>query len=61
MSFRPGANEQARIGDGSVWHRGVDAMTAEEQATLATLCANVEMRVRDLLDFPTAWTRGGHS
>jgi hypothetical protein len=30
------------------------AMTAEEQATLATIGSNVEMRVRDLRDFLTA-------
>jgi hypothetical protein len=33
-------------------------MTTEEQATLATIGANVEMRVRDLRDFLTAWTGG---
>lgn len=31
-------------------------MTMVEQATLATIGANVEMRVRDLRDFLTAWT-----
>jgi hypothetical protein len=36
-------------------------MTAEEQATLATIGANVEMRERDLRDFVTAWMGGGHS
>jgi hypothetical protein len=36
-------------------------LTTEEQATLATIGANVEMRVRDLLDFHTAWTGGGQS
>jgi hypothetical protein len=35
------------------------AMTAEEQATLATIGANVEMRVRDLRDLLTTWTAGG--
>jgi hypothetical protein len=34
------------------------AMTAEDQATLATIGANVEMRVGDLRDFLTAWTGG---
>ena len=37
------------------------AMTAEEQATLATIVANVEMRVRELRDFFTVWTGGGQS
>jgi hypothetical protein len=36
-------------------------LTTEEQATLATIGANVEMRVRDLLDFHMAWTGGGQS
>jgi hypothetical protein len=36
-------------------------MTEEEQATLATIGANVEMRVQDLRDFFTAWTGGGQS
>ena len=36
-----------------------DAMTTEEQATLATIGTAVEMRVRDLCDFLTAWTGGG--
>ncbi|WP_225412048.1 hypothetical protein [Stigmatella hybrida] len=36
-------------------------MTEEEQATLATIGANVEMRVRDLQDFLTIWTGGGPS
>jgi hypothetical protein len=40
---------------------GRAAMTAEEQATLATIGANVEMRERDLRDFVTAWRGGGHS
>jgi hypothetical protein len=31
-------------------------LTTEEQATLATIGANVEMRVRDLLDFLATWT-----
>jgi hypothetical protein len=35
-------------------------MTAEKHATLATISANVEMRVRELLDFHMAWTGGGH-
>ena len=35
-------------------------LTTEEQATLSTIGANVEMRVRDLLDFHMAWTGGGH-
>lgn len=35
-------------------------LTTEEQATLATIGANLEMRVRDLRDFHTAWTGGGH-
>jgi hypothetical protein len=30
-------------------------LTTEEQATLATIGANVEMRVRDLCDFLTTW------
>jgi hypothetical protein len=34
------------------------AMTAEEQASLATIGANVEMRVRDLCDFLMTWTGG---
>jgi hypothetical protein len=33
-------------------------LTTEEQATLATIGANVEMRVRDLCDFLTTWTGG---
>jgi len=33
-------------------------LTTEEQATLATIGANVEMRVRDLRDFLTTWTGG---
>jgi hypothetical protein len=33
-------------------------MTEEEQATLATIGANVEMRVRDLRDFLATWTGG---
>jgi hypothetical protein len=36
-------------------------LTTEEQATLATIGANVEMRVRDLRDFLTAWTGGSPS
>jgi hypothetical protein len=39
-------------------HKAV--LTTEEQATLATIGANVEMRVRDLLDFHTAWTGGAN-
>ncbi len=35
-------------------HKAV--LTTEEQATLATIGANVEMRVRDLRDFLTTWT-----
>ena len=37
---------------------GKATMTAEEQATLATIGANMEMRVRDFRDFLTACTRG---
>ncbi|RKG85368.1 hypothetical protein D7V97_43560, partial [Corallococcus sp. CA053C] len=33
-------------------------LTTEEQATLATIGATMEMRVRDLRDFLTAWTGG---
>jgi hypothetical protein len=33
-------------------------LTTEEQATLATIGANVEMRVRDLCDFLMTWTGG---
>jgi hypothetical protein len=33
-------------------------LTTEDQATLATIGANVEMRVRDLRDFLMAWTDG---
>ncbi len=33
-------------------------LTTEEQATLATIGANVEMRVRDLRDFLTTWMGG---
>jgi hypothetical protein len=40
-------------------HKAV--LTTEEQAALATIGANVELRVRDLLDFHTAWTGGGHT
>jgi len=36
-------------------------LTTEEQATLATIGANVDMRVQDLRDFFTAWTGGGQS
>jgi hypothetical protein len=36
-------------------------LTTEEQAMLATIGANVEMRVRDLRDFLTAWTGAGYS
>jgi hypothetical protein len=36
-------------------------LTTEEQATLATIGANVEMRVRDLCDFLTTWTGGVRS
>jgi hypothetical protein len=36
-------------------------LTTEEQAVLAIIGANVEMRVRDLLDFHTAWMGGGHT
>jgi len=37
------------------------AMTIEEHATVATIGANVEMRVRDLRELFTAWTAGGQS
>lgn len=33
-------------------------LTTEQQATLATIGANVEMRVRDLCDFLMTWTGG---
>jgi hypothetical protein len=33
-------------------------LTAEEQAALATIGANVAMRVRDLHDFLMTWTGG---
>lgn len=37
------------------------AMTTEKQATLATIGANVEMRVRDLRELSTAWMAGGQA
>jgi hypothetical protein len=40
---------------------GKAAMTAEEHATLATIGANAEMRVRALRDFFTAWAGGSQS